>query len=125
VDVAQASEELVEEKLRVLVRQRLLGPDDLVQIGVHELVEHVDVVESRWRRGFGGRRKCPFLFFFLLLRLLSSLPKKKPLVRVGGPQDVFDGDDVVVRAQCTQQGDLSEGPAGVGGVVERAGDLVF
>jgi hypothetical protein len=37
---------LVDEVLEVLVRKRLRGADDLVQVGVHELVHQVHVVEA-------------------------------------------------------------------------------
>mmetsp|Transcript_33334 Transcript_33334/g.99266 ORF Transcript_33334/g.99266 Transcript_33334/m.99266 type:complete len:427 (-) Transcript_33334:1908-3188(-) len=44
VHVLQATQHLVDEILVMLVRQWLRGADDLMQIGVHELVDCVDVV---------------------------------------------------------------------------------
>ena len=42
-----APEELVHEVLDVRVGQQLAGPDDLVQVGLHRLHEHVDLVVAR------------------------------------------------------------------------------
>lgn len=41
VDVAEASEDLIEEELHVLVAKRLRREDDLVQVRVHELGDNV------------------------------------------------------------------------------------
>jgi hypothetical protein len=41
VDVAEASEDLIEEELHVLVAERLRREDDLVQVRVHELGDNV------------------------------------------------------------------------------------
>lgn len=90
-----------------------------MEVRVHELVEDVDVVELRGGRRRRGRERL----FSSLFSFVSLLPQ--PLVGLRRPEHVPDGDDVVVRAQGPQQSDLSEGAAGVGGVVERAGDLYF
>ena len=55
--------------------------------------------------------------------MLLLFDAAEPGVGLRGPQDVFDGDDVVVRAEGPQERDLAEGAPGVGGVVEGAGDL--
>lgn len=51
VDVLQAAEELVEEELVVLGREVIVGLDDLVEVGLHELEDDVNVAElaARWR----------------------------------------------------------------------------
>jgi hypothetical protein len=45
VDVLQASQELVEEELVVLLREVVVRLDHLVQVCLHELKHHVDVTE--------------------------------------------------------------------------------
>ncbi|WVZ69484.1 hypothetical protein U9M48_018260, partial [Paspalum notatum var. saurae] len=45
VDVLHASEQLVEEELVVLGREVVVGLDDLVEVGLHELEDDVDVAE--------------------------------------------------------------------------------
>jgi hypothetical protein len=44
---------LVDEVLVVLVGERLRGADDLVQVGVHQLVNGVDIVVPGWVGGMG------------------------------------------------------------------------
>ena len=53
VDVLEPPENLVDEVLHVLIRQRLWALDDLVEVGVHQLVDEVDVIE------------LDFFFFFV------------------------------------------------------------
>lgn len=41
VDVFESSEELVEEELVVLLGERLVALDDLREVGVHHLRDHI------------------------------------------------------------------------------------
>lgn len=41
VDVFEASEELVEEELVVLLSERLVALDDLREVGVHHFRDHI------------------------------------------------------------------------------------
>jgi hypothetical protein len=45
VNVLEASEYLVKEKLNVVVRKGLIRLDDLGQIGLHEFGHHVYLIE--------------------------------------------------------------------------------
>mmetsp|Transcript_6853 Transcript_6853/g.12421 ORF Transcript_6853/g.12421 Transcript_6853/m.12421 type:complete len:232 (-) Transcript_6853:220-915(-) len=58
VDELQTAQNLVDEVLAVVVRQRLSGADDLVQIGVHQLIHHVHVLEALAR---GGRQDVVYV----------------------------------------------------------------
>lgn len=51
VDVLHAAEQLVQEELVVLGREVVVGLDDLVEVGLHELEDDVNVAElaARWR----------------------------------------------------------------------------
>mmetsp|Transcript_21232 Transcript_21232/g.35395 ORF Transcript_21232/g.35395 Transcript_21232/m.35395 type:complete len:210 (-) Transcript_21232:175-804(-) len=51
VDVLHATQDLVEKKLTVVVRQTLLGFQDRCQIRFHQLRDHVDVLEVMLRAG--------------------------------------------------------------------------
>jgi len=52
VDILESSENLVEEKLNVVVCELLVGLNDLSQISFHQLAYHIDFVETFTVLGF-------------------------------------------------------------------------
>lgn len=50
MDVLEATEHLIEEKLRVVISQGLVASDDTLKIGLHQVVHQIDVLEMLLRR---------------------------------------------------------------------------
>jgi len=93
VDVLQTAQDLVDQKLNVVVGQ-LLGAYDVVQIGVHQVGHHVDLLKLFQR--IGG---------------------------LSGMKDVQQTDDVLV-VHVLQQSQLPIRPLGVDGRLEGPGQLL-
>ena len=116
VDELEPAEDLVDEVLAVVVREALVGADDLVEVGVHELVDHVDVLELLP----GGRRQDVLERDHVLVgEVLKELDlPERPL----GVHDVLkrladllDGDLLVCLHVPRRAGGKAEGEGGEGG----------
>lgn len=64
MQVLDSSQDLVEEHFDVVRGQVLRGHNDLVQVGLHELSDHVDLLKEVDVRGLQKNRSVLFYGFY-------------------------------------------------------------
>lgn len=106
VDVFESSQQLVEEVARVLRGERLTGVDDLMEVTLHQVQNHISEEERERHVKIDQMPFCRFLSLFSFHMHCSiwhthilnhiNLHRLEGRVRQSRLKDVFNGNNIIM-----------------------------